>query len=293
MPRRFRSIALLLGLGWHAFALGDVAASPLTKDVAASPLTKKKKARPQSTPVVARKQVSRSAAPKRAAARHRHRLQHSTASFPADFERTPAFRYAQMEPAQCYAEARQRSLPTRIEAAPWPGLSAPMRLTGPLHGVSFRTDIAHEQRATSPYELFDCRLVLALDDFTRLLRAEGIHTVVMSSAYRPPPKSFEAEAQGKRHGGGLAIDMHRFEHDDGRTLKIDRDFHGRLGATVCGKTASPPVPSSEDARLLRRLACGAAERRLFQSILTPNYDPAHHNHFHFEITLGVRWFIVS
>lgn len=222
---------------------------------------------------------------------HRPAKGHFRATFPVDYELAPAYRYAQLEPGACYEELQKRELPAERQEPTWPGLSAPVRLKGALNGVTFRTDIL--ERESSPYELFDCRLVLALHDFTRLLRAEGVHEVVMSSAYRPPPKSIELGMQGKRHSGGLAIDMHRFQLDDGRTIKVDRDFHGRIGAPVCGRSAPRPFPDSEDARLLRRLACGAAEQRLFQSILTPNFDRPHHNHFHVELTLGVRWFSIS
>lgn len=311
---RSRIVALLLGV--HSLALPDalaapaaptppstrsvpvVAPAPSARSVRAATATHKpKKSKPhaKATRVGARaqRQHASTKGPRQAPPRHRRNWHHSTASFPADFEHTPAYRYAQLEPSACYAELRQRDLPVAIETERRPGLSAPVRLTGPLNGVTFRTDIAPEQRASTPYELFDCRLVLALHDFTAILREEGIQEVVMSSAYRPPPKSFTVDDQGKRHGGGLAIDMHRFGHQDGRWIKVDRDFHGRLGADVCGTKAVPPIPASEEARLLRRLVCSAAQRRLFQSILTPNYDRPHHNHLHLEITLGVRWFIVS
>lgn len=298
---RSRSVALLLGL--HLVALPDATAAPKTQNEkpqakatrAAAPKTQKAKSRAKAARVGTRAQGqgARTKASRQASTRHRRHWQRSTASFPADFEQSRAYRYAQLEPSACYAELRQRELPVAIETERWPGLSAPVRLTGPLNGVMFRTDMTAEQRVSTPYELFDCRLMLALHDFTEILRAEGIQEVVMSSAYRPPPKSFAADAQGKRHGGGLAIDMHRFGHQDGRWIKVDRDFHGRLGANVCGTAAVPPSPASEDARLLRRLVCTAAERRLFQSILTPNYDRPHRNHFHLEITAGVRWFIVS
>lgn len=232
-------------------------------------------------------------AKKRASHAHSPKKARSSAIFPGDVENTAAYRYAQLGSDACYEELEKRELSVRRESEQWPGLSAPVRLTGPLNGVTFRTDIDESERDKSPYELFDCRLVLALHDFTLLLRAQGIHEVVMSSAYRPPPKSADPDAQGKRHAGGLAIDMHRFRHDDGRWFKIDRDFHGRMGASVCGKAASLPQSATEEARLLRRLVCGAAEQRLFQIILTPNYDAAHRNHLHFGLTMGVRWFIVS
>jgi hypothetical protein len=236
-----------------------------------------------------------SAKPKRHAARPHHNPKgRSDAVFPADAEATPAYRYAQLDTESCYDEVRKRQLPLHREHESWPGITAPMRFTGPINGVVFRTDVLESDRATSPYELFDCRLALAIDDFSKLLHAEGISEVVLSSAYRPPPKSTRVGSeQLKRHAGGLAVDVHRFAREDGSWLTTERHSHGHIGAKVCGKSAPPPTPASPEAALLRRVACSAAEQHLFQLVLTPNYDHAHRNHFHLGLTAGVRWFIVS
>jgi hypothetical protein len=74
---------------------------------------------------------------------------------------------------------------------------------------------------------------------------------------------------------------------------VEKDFHGLIGAKVCGKNARPPAPATKAAVQLRQLVCAAAESQLFQLILTPNYDRPHRNHFHLEVTPTVRWFIVS
>jgi hypothetical protein len=216
---------------------------------------------------------------------------HSDASFPPDYESTPAYRYAQLDAAACLTEIAKRGIDARADTNAWPGIETPMRLASALNGVYFHTDLATSERAHSPYELFDCRLLLALHDFTKLLRAEGIDEAVLSSSYRPNPAL--GDEPGRRHAGGLAVDLHRFKLEEGRWIKVDQDFHGRIGAKVCGTHAPKPVPPSSEAELLRRLVCGASEQRLFQSILTPNYDPPHRNHFHLELTVGVRWFIVS
>jgi hypothetical protein len=38
--------------------------------------------------------------------------------------------------------------------------------------------------------------------------------------------------------------------------------------------------------------CAAADAHLFTTILTPNYDRAHYNHFHLEVTPEVKWHLV-
>ena len=45
------------------------------------------------------------------------------------------------------------------------------RLAGPLHGVEFKTNQPDKRRATSPWEIGDCRLILAMDDFSQILAA--------------------------------------------------------------------------------------------------------------------------
>jgi hypothetical protein len=168
-----------------------------------------------------------------------------------------------------------------------------MRLTGKLNDVEFRTNFVESDGSPSVYSLIDCRLVLALDDFSKLLRDLGIVEVKFSSSYRPPPKDTREGTQGRRHAGGLAIDVHDFKSAELGWLSVEKDFHGRLGAKVCGPGAKPPYPATKNAQLLRNLVCSAVSAHLFQSILTPNYDRPHRNHIHFEVTQGVRWFLVS
>src|SRR5512145_854780 len=186
----------------------------------------------------------------------------SDAVFPESVENTPAYRYAQMDGASCHAELSTRGLELRREdAGNWPGILTPVRLQSPLEGIVFRTDLG---RTGSHFELMDCRLVLALHDFAKLLYEAGIREVVFSSAYRPPPKSFPSDGVAKRHAAGLAIDVHRFRREDGSWVKVVDDFHGQLGRRVCGKSAPKPTPCTKEAELLRQLVCGAAEQHLFQ-----------------------------
>jgi hypothetical protein len=75
-------------------------------------------------------------------------------------------------------------------------------------------------------------------------------------------------------------------------LSVLKDFHGRLGSTQCTSVAPPPAPDDRGARELHALVCEAAQARIFNSILTPNYNPEHRNHFHLELTPDVDWFML-
>lgn len=207
---------------------------------------------------------------------------------PSDAGDTPAVRYAQLSPAECEAELVSRHIDFVRETAT--AVRAPIRLTGPLHGVVFRTDQPDRVRPTSPYEIADCRLVLALDDFAEILSRHAIVEVRHYSIYRPP-KHWAEDAPGKQHVGALAIDAGRFIEQSGTVLDVDRDFHGAIGAKTCGDGAAPQ-PVTPAALELRTILCEAAERRLFNVVLTPNYNRPHKNHFHLEVTAGVGWFLV-
>jgi hypothetical protein len=88
---------------------------------------------------------------------------------------------------------------------------------------------------------------------------------------------------------------------------VERDFDGRRGAPVCGDgapaarraRAMSPATRGEAAargeaagRELRSIVCEAADQHIFTSMLTPNYDRAHENHLHLEVTPGVQWHLV-
>jgi hypothetical protein len=195
-----------------------------------------------------------------------------------------ASRYASLDRPSCEADLERRhiSFDRMAEAR---GVIAPLRLTGPLSGVTFRSNLPPSKSRTSPYDIYDCRLVLALDDFARLLARHDIVEVVHLSVYRPVPAKVALKGAGRRHGGALAIDAAIFKTKDGRALSVEKDFHPRrIGARPC--------PAPKEASELRKIACEANDARLFNVLLTPNFNWAHRNHFHLEVTAGVQWTLV-
>jgi hypothetical protein len=208
---------------------------------------------------------------------------------PVDAKDSPAYRYAQLSATDCEAELEARHIEFAHEAEA-AAVLAPVRLTGALHGVVFRTDQSEKARTTSQWEIVDCRLVLALDDFAEILSRHDIAEVRHYSMYRPP-KTWDDDKPGTRHTGALAIDAGRFIDHTGAVLDVDKDFHGAIGSKTCGDGAAPR-PATPGAIALREILCEAAERHLFTVMLTPNYNKPHHNHFHLELTAGVQWFLV-
>src|SRR5688572_30537870 len=88
------------------------------------------------------------------AGRKRKHRRHVTTAI--DATETAAVRYGQMTAEECEAELVTREIP--FTAEPSRGVLSGVRLTGPLHGVTFRTRQSEERRATSHWEIADCRL---------------------------------------------------------------------------------------------------------------------------------------
>src|ERR1041384_5321044 len=78
--------------------------------------------------------------------------------FPAAVDRTPAHAAAELDAPSCYRELERLGVRFSKEASA-PGVAMPVRLGGPVAGVTYRTDYPDAQRATVPFEVFDCRLV--------------------------------------------------------------------------------------------------------------------------------------
>lgn len=197
----------------------------------------------------------------------------------------PAVRYAALDRAACEAELTRRGASfERVESAR--GVVAPLRLRGPLSGVTFRSALPATQRKTAVIEIVDCRLALAMDDLAKVLARHDVVEVVHMSMYRPASKRVTLKGPGRRHTGALAIDVGTLVTKDGRTLDVLKDFHGGIGQKPCGPKA-PGNPSE-----LRAIYCEIADAGLFNVMLSPDYNWAHRNHFHLEVTANVRWTLV-
>ncbi|MBW2455017.1 MAG: extensin family protein [Deltaproteobacteria bacterium] len=156
------------------------------------------------------------------------------------------------------------------------GVATPLLITGPIHGLRFVAP-----PASTPYGVLDCRLVLTLERLAQLLAEHDVIAMYVDNYHRP-----KAHLPGRRkksqHAYGLAADITAFRLADGRRLVVERDWHAAIGDPVCGPEAVMTEPN-EDAIALRNLVCAVARAGLFHHLLTPSFDRAHRNHFHFDI----------
>ena len=126
------------------------------------------------------------------------------AAMPKDYASAPSYKYAQLSAPACYAELRKRKVAfSRVAKAR--GVLAPVRIQKGLRGIRFHTLLPPAKRASSVWEVFDCRLVLALHDFSKILKSHNIDDVVIFSAWRPPSKKWKKGKIGKRHPGIVSV----------------------------------------------------------------------------------------
>ncbi len=80
----------------------------------------------------------------------RHRRPRVTYEDPRDHR--PSSAYAAMGKAACMKELAARKIPfSKVEKAP--GVTSPVRLTGPVAGVTYRSEAPDLERAQSPAEV--------------------------------------------------------------------------------------------------------------------------------------------
>ncbi len=206
---------------------------------------------------------------------------------------------------RCLKQLRAHQVPFRRPDFETPLVDTPILLTGPIDGV--RIAPMHPGK-TPVHSVMDCRLALALVQVARQLKEYGINAVEFYSTYRPlskPPTSCPSGARGKRcrkskaqyekvraaqtsqHRFARAIDIRRFITADGDLLDVLEHFDKKSGKDPCSYR-----PDEGKARILSDIVCTLHARRVFNVMLTPNANKAHHNHFHFDLTPNAKWYIV-
>jgi hypothetical protein len=210
---------------------------------------------------------------------------------PAIAEQSRAYAYANLSDEGALAELERRKLPYARITEVVPGVRTPIRLTGPLHGVTIHSSLPKEVRATTPFEILDARLALALDDFSEILANHDVVEVVHFTIYRPNDSGSPEKNGGlPRHPGGMAIDVGALRKRSGSFLTVVSEWPPAIGARTCGPGARKII--GRKGRELMSVLCEAADSRLFNVVLTPHFNRAHHDHVHLEIKADVKWFLV-
>lgn len=167
--------------------------------------------------------------------------------------------------ARCLAAAGKLRLPAHpLERALSTPVPTPIVLAGAVGGVSYRPVQSDREIELS------CELATRLPALSALLKAHGVRVAHVNSSYRDQPRvSF--------HTFGLALDISSFDTNKG-PLVVATDFELSPDVATCDAK-----PQSERGRALLALACALANSGMFSSVLTPNYNAGHRDHFHLDI----------
>lgn len=144
-----------------------------------------------------------------------------------------------------------------------------VRIRGPLGGVTYRS---YNKRPL----IIDCSLAVSLAVAGRFLGQHGIDSARYSSAHQL--RNIRGTRRRSRHSFGLAIDVHTFSGEGIDALAIKEDYEQGLGDEIdcIGQ------PLTQAGAVLRAVSCQLERSGLFRTLLGPDYDAGHYNHFHIE-----------
>jgi hypothetical protein len=169
--------------------------------------------------------------------------------------------------AECLAELDRRGVV--YDRVTKQGVAIPVEVRGPLGGVTWRSLYGRPL-------LLDCSLAVSLDDAGPYLVALGITEAGFSSSYSR--RNIRGTRRPSKHSYALAIDVRQFAGPELGTLEVALDYEQGLGDAV--HCAGQPLTTG--GAVLRTLTCQLAHSGLFRTVLTPDYDDAHHDHFHLQ-----------
>lgn len=159
------------------------------------------------------------------------------------------------------------------------GVANPVTVALPLAGIAY-----HRPGDRRPqHRLYaDCSLVLALHQMGKVLRSRGIDSVEHLGIYEYRCIEATSPCELSRHASATAIDLHEFRGRRGRSYNVERDWvRDPDEVSTCSASRRPPRN-----RFLHRLACRLSGDRIFNIVLTPNFNAAHRDHFHVDLTPG-------
>lgn len=143
----------------------------------------------------------------------------------------------------------------------------PIVVSGEINGVSYRY-----YNQTSPGTLrVGCELALALYRAGNTLKEYDINAVRHLGTFNC--RTIAGSSSLSNHSHGTAIDFYGFERSSGSDLILERDWQHNTES-----------PTSEKAKILYDIAQKWHAEKVFNIILTPNYNRDHDNHIHADMT---------
>jgi hypothetical protein len=161
------------------------------------------------------------------------------------------------------------------------GVADPVTVKMPLNGVAYRYSAN-----TAPRETLygDCALMHSLAQAAPIVRAHDVTEIVDIGVYNyrcidqsltPPNCTLSQHAYAK------AIDIAELVTGDGTRYSVLKDWV----IDPSGSTCAAETEGDKDT-FLHRVICELKAAGVWNIVLTPNYNGAHRNHFHVDLTSG-------
>lgn len=163
------------------------------------------------------------------------------------------------------------------------GVGDPVTVTTPINGMVHRYVANDTPRATF---FMDCALALSLARAAPYLRARGVVEVADIGVYNyrcigggTPPDCPNGVSQ---HAYAKAIDIAGFTDELGTFYSVEDDWViDPDGEDTCD---APTMPGAD--AFLHEAICELKHAGVWNIVLTPNYNAAHRDHFHVDLTPG-------
>ena len=180
--------------------------------------------------------------------------------------------------AQCRALLTRLGVNYTVAGATM-GIVDPVMVQTPINGVNFR----YNTFTGAPGRmLMDCRLGVALWHLTNALRTRwDVTDVIHLGVYNY--RVISGTSMLSQHAYATAIDLNNLRTSTGVTHSLVTDF------VANGRPTCPPRATNSRDRLLKEVACWMYDSGVFHIILTPNYNSAHRDHFHVDLTLDSQF----
>ena len=162
-----------------------------------------------------------------------------------------------------------------------PGIATPVTVMLPLSGIAYRVSGAAAQRKT----LYgDCTLMKSLAEAAPMARAHDVVEIVDMGIYnyrcidqtKTPPNCTMSQ-----HAYAKAIDIAELVTGDGTRYSVLNDWV----IDPADDTCTAATEGDKDS-FLHDVICELKAAGVWNIVLTPNYNAAHRNHFHVDLTAG-------
>ena len=162
-----------------------------------------------------------------------------------------------------------------------PGVADPVTVMLPLNGIGYR----YSGNAAPRETLYgDCSLMRSLAQAAPIVRAHGVAEIVDIGIYnyrcidqtKTPPNCTMSQ-----HAYAKAIDIAELVTGDGTRYSVLNDWV----IDPADDTCTAATEGDKDS-FLHTVICELKAAGVWNIVLTPNYNAAHRNHFHVDLTAG-------